>query len=188
MKGSTLFLAACAGILLTGCMPKMTIEEMKQMMPQRPAELDLLDAFVGNWEGTGEMHFAGMDETLTSSSKSEIRWEGDRWYLVEHADIHMDEFGDMSGMATWTYDAKSKVYRNVWVDNMGGFSVGTGKYDAKTRTWHIKSTNYSAFGKSTAKGTARFIDDNTMEWDYAEYAMGGLVKTMSMTGTAKKVR
>lgn len=47
LRTATLALA-CA--TLTGCMPKMTVEEMKAAMPQRPAELDHLNAFVGQWE------------------------------------------------------------------------------------------------------------------------------------------
>jgi len=55
-----------AGVTLgvTGCMPKMTIEQMKQQMPQRPAELDRLDAFVGKWQGEGEAKFAFLDTPL----------------------------------------------------------------------------------------------------------------------------
>jgi len=182
------FLTACAGIFLTGCMPKMTIEELKQMIPPRPAELDLLNDFVGKWESSGEVRFAGLDEVLKTSSSSEIKWEGDGWYLVEHGNFHMDEFGDMEGLATWVYDSGAKVFRNTWVDSMGGFSVGTAKYDEKTRTWHMKSTNYSSMGKSKGSGTARFVDDDTMEWDYSEHAMGGLIKVMEMTGTGNRVK
>jgi hypothetical protein len=169
-------------------MPKMTIEELKQMMPERPAELDLLNDFVGKWESTGKVSFAGLDEELETSSKSEITWGGDGWYLIEHGQFHMEEFGDMEGLATWTYDVGAKMFRNTWVDSTGGLSVGTAKYNKKTRTWHMKSINYSPFGKSKGKGKAQFIDDNTMEWDYSEYALGGLVKVMSMTGTATKIR
>ena len=180
------FLAACACILLTGCMPKMTIDELKQMMPERPAQLDLLNDFVGKWEGTGEMTFAGLDEVLTSSSTSEIKWEGDDWYLVERADMHMDEFGDMTGMATWTYDINAKLFRNTWVDSMGSLGTGEGWYDEKNDSWRMRAISHGPMGKSTMKGTVKFIDDNTMEWWWAEYAMGGLVKVMELNGTGRR--
>lgn len=186
--GSSFFVAACAAVLLTGCMPKMTIEEFKQMMPERPAQLDLLNDFVGKWEFTGEARFSGLDEVLKTSGSSEMKWEGGGWYLVERGTYHMGDFGDLEGMATWTYDAGAKKFRNTWVDSMGALTVGTGRYNEKTRTWHMKSTNYTPFGKTTAKGTARFVDDNTMEWDFSEYAMGGLIKVMHWTGTGKKVQ
>ena len=33
---------------MIGCMPEMTIEQMREMTPERPAELDRLDAWVGS--------------------------------------------------------------------------------------------------------------------------------------------
>ena len=51
--------ATCLAGLSWGCMPQMTIEQMRDAMPQRPPELDELNAFVGRWETTGEAHMAG---------------------------------------------------------------------------------------------------------------------------------
>ena len=47
-------ICACACINLTACMKHMTIEQMKEKMPKRPAELDALNAFVGNWDFKGQ--------------------------------------------------------------------------------------------------------------------------------------
>ena len=62
-----------AGLLLPGCMPKMTMEDMKQMMPKRPVELDLLNPFVGTWESTGEMKFTGLDEVIQATGTMESK-------------------------------------------------------------------------------------------------------------------
>jgi len=43
-------LLGVTAFVLTGCMPHMTLDEMKAQMPQRPAELDRLNAFVGQWQ------------------------------------------------------------------------------------------------------------------------------------------
>ena len=43
------------------------------------------------------------------------------------------------------------------------------------------------WGKTKAKGTVTLIDPNTMEWTYTEYAMGGLMKTLEMHGTSKRM-
>lgn len=32
----------------------------------------------------------------------------------------------------------------------------------------------------------KFIDDNTLEWSWNEYVMGGLFKTVAMSGTSKR--
>ena len=183
---SCALLSACMSILLTGCMPKMTIEDLKQMRPQRPAQLDEMNVFVGQWESTGEVTMAGLDQVLKTSATSELQWEGDGWYLVERGTFHMEELGDMKGIATYTYDAKAKKFRSTWVDTYGTLGVGTMRYDEKTDTWHMKSTNYTPFGKTVMKGTSKMIDDDTMEWTMTEYAMGGLIKTMEMTGTSKR--
>ena len=183
---SCALLVTCGSILLTGCMPKMTIDDLKQMRPQRPAELEQLNDFVGKWESTGEATMAGLDEVLKSSGTSEAKWAGDGWYLIEQGTFHMDELGDMQGMAIYTYDAKAKKYRTTWVDSYGTLGVGTGRYDEKTKTWHMKSTNHTPFGKTKMTSEARWVDDDTMDWTMTEYMMGGLIKTMEMKGTAKR--
>ncbi len=171
---------------LTGCAPKMTIEEMKAMKPQRPVELDRLDAFAGTWDSTGEATMCGLDETLKCRATETVRWEGDGWYLVSSGTFTMDEWGDMKGTATWMYDAKAKKYRSTWVDSMGSFAVGESRYDAKKGIWTMKGTSYTPFGKTSTKGWVKFTDPDTMEWEWTEYAMGGLMKTMSMTGTSHR--
>ena len=179
-------LASAAVLVLTGCMPKMTMEDLKQARPERPPELDALNAFVGTWDYTGEMKMAGLDEVLESSGTSEIKWEGDGWYLVGMSSGHMAELGDGKGVEVWTYDAKAKKYRTTWADNMGGTGYGIAKHDKKTNTWIMKAKSYSPFGNSTGKGKIEVVDDNTMEWTWKEYALGGLIKTFEMRATSKR--
>ncbi len=183
---SCVLLASCASIVFTGCMPKMTIEDMKAMMPQRPPELDQLKAFAGRWEYTGEAKMAGLDRLLKISGHGEAKWEGDGRYLVSHEVMSMEEFDEMRGMATWTYDAHSKKFRSTWVDSMGTIAIGTARHDERTNTWYMRSTSYGPFGKTLAKGRVEFTDPDTAVWRWTEYAMGGLVKTMEMTGTSKR--
>jgi len=170
--------------LLVGCAPKMTREEFNAMKPERPAELETLNKFVGKWELTADATLAGLDEKLPCSGSSESRWEGGGWYLVSHGTYKMDEMV-MSGMETWAYDAAAKKYRSAWVDNMGGMSHGEATYDAETDTFHMKGTGHGAFGDTSVKGWVKFTDANHNEWWFAEYM--GLTKTMEMTGTGKRV-
>jgi hypothetical protein len=169
-------------------MPKMTVEEMKAHMPQRPAELDLLDMFVGNWDFTGEakMDMLADRDSLTMTGHSEYKWEGDRWYLVGNGTFTMEPFGESKGMEMWTYDLQAKKFRSTWVDTMGSFGVGEARYDEETSTWHMKGTSFGAWGKSTSKGSMHFPDANHMEWEFAEYQ--GLMKTIEMTGKGERVR
>ena len=172
----------------TGCMPSMTIEEMKAMMPTRPVELDQLNAFIGTWDHSGTATMAGVDAALDSSGTSEVRWEGDGWYMVEQGKMTLAGFDPMGMQGVWAYDAKAKVFRTNWVDTMGSFGVGTVRYDSKKDMWHMKAKSHMAFGTSTGKGTVKFVDKDTQEWVWAEYAMGGLFKTMEMQSTSKRRR
>jgi hypothetical protein len=177
---------ALTPVFLTGCMPKMTIEDMKAMRPERPAALSKLDRFVGTWQGTGEARFAGIDEPMTTSGRSEIQWGLDGWMLVEHGTYSMGELGDMNFHSFMTYDIKGRKYRSAWADSMGGYGTGTMRYNEKTDTWHMKAKINSPFGNSTGKGTVRFVDDRTQEWTWNERAFFGLFKVCEMHGTSIK--
>lgn len=176
--------AVCA--VNMGCMPKMTIEEMKQHMPQRPAELDRLNDFAGTWEWEGVSTMAMLDKPIKNSGTSVGEWSGDGWFLVSKAVFRMEGLDPMHGMETWMYDTKSKKYRSTWVDSMGSIGTGEARFNEKTQTWHMSAKSRGPHGKMTMKGTAKLIDADTMEWTWSEYAMGGLMKTMEMTGTSRR--
>lgn len=180
----SVMLTVCGIVFAGGCMPKMTIEEMKAEMPKRPAELDRLNDFAGTWEFEGTAKFTFLDEALKTTGTSQGKWEGDGWYLVIHNAFNMCELGDMKSIETWTYDTHSKKYRSTWVDSMGSLSTGSTTYDEETRTWKMKARSYGPHGKTTMKGTFKFIDDDTMEWCVTEHA--GLMKIVEMSGTGKR--
>ncbi len=181
-----LVLVLGSNVLLTGCMPKMSMEDMQP--PERPAQLDMLDAFTGRWTMDGEMNMAGMDEAMKTSGTAEGKWDETKWFIVNRGNFSMDGMGDMVGVETWSYDAHSKKFRTTWVDSMGTMGHGTAWYDERAKIWHSRATGHGMMGKTSMKGTAKFVDDDTMEWWFAEYAMGGLMKTMEMTGTSRRVR
>ena len=181
-----LVLVLGGGVLLAGCMPKMSMEDMQP--PQRSAQLDLLDAFVGKWTMEGEAKMAGMDEAMKTSGTAEGKWDETKWFLVNRGNFSMGDMGEMVGVEIWSYDLHSKKFRTTWVDSMGSMGYGTAWYDEPTKTWHSRATGHGMMGKTSMKGTAKFIDDDTMEWWFAEYTMGGLKKTMEMTGTSRRVR
>jgi len=179
-------LAAAGCVVLTGCMPKMTIEEMKAHMPKRPVELDRLNAFVGTWEHEGVAKFSCLDQPLKTSGRSEIKWEGNRWYLVGNGEMKMENFDDTRMSEMWTYDIHAKKYRSSWADSMGMMGSGSGTFDPITGTWHMTAVNHTPWGTSSMKGKMRFLDDNTTEWSCEEYM--GLQKILEMSGKSKRVK
>lgn len=173
---------------MTGCMQKMSVEEFSQMMPPRPAELDRLEAFVGTWHGEGTMTSAMVEGPMSVTGGGTAKWAGDdKSVLVNIGNFTMaGSDRPMTGIETWTYDPEKEVYRNSWTDSMGNVGVGTGRYDEETGLWTMKGKAKGPFGTTTSKGTARFVDKDTMEWTFTEYAMGGLMKTMDMKGRSTR--
>jgi len=171
---------------LTGCMPHMTLDEMKAQMPQRPAELDRLNAFVGKWQGEAEGRFAMLDEPVKMTGTSEAKWDGDRWFVVSRGVMRMADFPETQGMELWTYDVGAKKYRSYFVDSIGMSGMSEARYDEKTNTWHMTSDSYGAWGKSRYTGTLKFTDPDTMEWSMTENM--GLMKVMEMKGTSRRVK
>ncbi len=143
--GSERFVSATVfgGLLLSaGCAPKMTMEDLRGMRPERPAALDELDRFVGAWEWEGTMKMTGLDEPLKVSGKSAVKWAGDKWYLQIQESASMQELGDTEGAGIWSYDAKAKKFRTSWVDSMGTTMHGTTWPDEESGVWKFRTTGY----------------------------------------------
>ena len=179
-------LAVLPGGLFAGCMPKMTIEDVKSMRPQRPAELGKLNAFVGQWEWEGNATFAGLDRTLCFTGKNEATLGCDGWCLVSREVGHMEELGETHGLATWAYDERCGRFRTTWADSMGSIGTGTAWYDETTDTWQFRTKSSSPFGKASGTGRVKFTDPNTMDWHWTEYATGGLIKTVDLSGISRR--
>ena len=106
----------CGLVLSAGCAPKMTLEDLRGMRPERPAALDELDRFVGSWAWEGTMKMTGLDEPLKVSGKSEVKWAGDKWFLQIQESASIQELGNSEGTRIWSYDAKAKKFRSSWVE------------------------------------------------------------------------
>jgi hypothetical protein len=181
--------AAAAAWGVTGCAPKLTMEDMKQMQPQRPVELDRLNAWVGTWHATGTMEIAGMDEPIEFSGTNTTGWDLDGWVLVEHGDFTMADMPPHKGVGVWSYDAKSGKYRSTWSDNGGSTGYGTARYMEKSDTWTMRMRGYGPMGSTVGKGSVKFVDANTMEWSWQEWPawdLFGLFKFMKIKGTSTK--
>ena len=176
-----------SAIVMTGCMPKMTIEDMKAMKPERPAELDRLNFLEGTWEGTGEGQMAGLDQPLKMTARGTGKWECGGYAMVSRGTMTIEELGDMEYLEVWSYDAKAGKYRTFWVDGMGGSAVGTAKYDAKKDTWTSRATMRTPHGNMRGKGTMTMTGETSMDWTWKETAMMGLMKIGEYHGTTKKV-
>ncbi len=177
----TLALSLLVG--LVGCSQKMTKEEMKAMMPERPAELNHLDMFVGDWNAEFTMEMAGMEEACTHRCNMSYSWDCDNWVLVEKAQCEGDDMDPMKSLGCWSYDVKAGKFRNFWMGTSGMMSQGAATYNPGTRTWKVKAVSHTPWGKSTGYGTMTVISDDTVNWDWKETVFFGLIKVMEGHGT-----
>ena len=156
------------------------------MKPQRPAELDKLNMFTGEWDTTGEMTITGLEEMIAGTGTGTTTWDCDGWFLVEKGEFDMGELGKMSGLGLYTWDPKWKVYRTWYFNSWGECAKGKMHYDESTNTWHMKAKGKGAMGCSVSEGTAKFTDENTIEWTWAEWDKFKLSKHVEGTGTSKR--
>lgn len=182
-----LCLASLGLFALAGCAQnEMNMADMKA--PQRPAELDQLEPWLGHWEGTWECTMPGADKPIKGVGTNTVSWEADRWVMIERMTGDMGEMGKFSGIGIWTWDPESKAFRNWWYDSWGSSGHGMTTYDAATRTWTTKATGINPMTgeKTSGKGTMKMIGRDQLEWTYTEYDALGLTKTMEMKGTSKR--
>ena len=176
-------------VLLTGsvgCMPTMTIEQMKAMTPERPAELDLLNMIAGRWEVTGTMNFTFLEDALETTGTQTAAWECHNRVLVNRGTYEMGELGTMSGIEIWTWDDKAGKFRTHWFDSFGMTASGTAKYDEETKTWHLKSKGNGPNGRMISEGTITYTDADTLEWTWTEWSSLKLFKIVEMSGTSRR--
>lgn len=183
-------LVALTSAFLFGCQThKMNMDEM--MKPaERPAELDHLNMFIGTWEGTAEITMAGSDELMASKGKSTYEWSLDKWLLIERSEYEWGEGQTMHGMGYWWWDPDEKHFKMSWFDNDGGVGHGTARYDEKSKTWTMKAKSQNPYKpmKTIGEGTAKMLDDRTMEWSWEEEIpmLIGSRDFMKMKGTTHK--
>lgn len=100
-----------------------------QMPPMgAPAEIRELKWLIGNWDVEMKSRWNPQDTNWTTE-KATAKFA----YILDSAVISMDFTGNMMGMPfaghmLQTYDRETKMWQNIWVDNMSArMSMATGK-------------------------------------------------------------
>jgi hypothetical protein len=178
--------ALLAGAVVGCQQPKMNLDEMMKP-PPRPVELDQLNDLVGTWQSTWEMTMPGADKPITGKGKDTFKWDADKWVLEEDVEGTMGS-NRMVSASFWTWNPQRKLFEFYGADNFGMIMTGTGKYDAATRTWHMKGeTNDTVHGrKSSGEGTMKVLDKNSLEFNWVEWDCLHMSKFMEMKGTSRR--
>jgi hypothetical protein len=173
------------GLLAAGCAaPK--IDFAKVQRPERAAELEAYEVFVGSWDWEAQM---------LNAEAPHDKWTGQatwNWTLDKRC-LHgqmTSASGDMrfenAGIWSW-HPTKGKYI--WWMFNNWGFpQQGTARYDKDTKTWTMPFTGVGLDG-TTSYGCyeMKVVNQDTLEWRVDEWAdMMHMFKKMEMTGTYKR--
>ncbi|MBK9118779.1 MAG: DUF1579 family protein [Phycisphaerales bacterium] len=172
-------------LFLGGCGAPDLDEMMRK--PERPVEYAQLDRFVGNWESFGEMKFAGVEESAMMAAQSTTRATANGWALVEEFEGQMND-KPVKGISLWWYDKAANRYHMLAIDDYGFHMTMKCRYNEKDNTWACTSEMRDTNTGQTlnGRGTMRWTDENTAEWESRGYAFLGLMKVMEMKGTMRK--
>lgn len=181
-----ILLVVGAGGTQIGCVPNMTIDQMKEMKIVRPPELELLRMFAGKWESTGRAKMAGLEEDLMVTGTSEGTWHAGRFCLVNEDVFTLGKLGDMKALTVWRWDAKSRVFRSHWTYNDGSAGTGKATFDPLTKTWHYTTKGSGPWCSLKGKGTIKYLDENNVLWEWHEWDGTGLVKIMELKGSSRR--
>lgn len=184
---TTNVLFAFLSLFALGCMPKMTVEQIAQYAPNRPPELDRLNMFVGDWQTTGTIELAMLDEPIATSGRNHAEWILDGCVVEDQSDLDMGPFGRVKGKTLWAWDPALGKYRMWWFDTLGETSEVVATFNKRTDTWHMKAKGQKHGWRTSGRGTIRRIDDNTLEWTWNEASASGLVRFAKMRGTSRRI-
>ena len=179
-------MAAAISLVPLGCIPKMTIEQIREFQPEKPQELDRLNMFLGDWETTGTIKLAMLDEPFATSGRNKAAWSLDGHVLEDVADLDMGPFGRVSGKTLWTWDPAMGKYRMWWFDTLGETSEVVATFNERTQTWRMKAAGQKYGRRTSGRGTIRRIDENTLEWTWNEASASGLITFARMRGTSRR--
>lgn len=151
------------------------------MSRARPAELNKLDFFAGEWESEATVHGApGSSAKYTSTSQGE--WMEGGFFLVEHWEFELDGAKGKE-LSIKGYDPERRVYTYRAFTSYGEVFYDTGTVDGDIWTW---LRNEIREGKPTkGRYTIRVTSSTSYIFQF-ESSLNGKDWTTVMTGDAKK--
>jgi hypothetical protein len=166
----------------------MTLEEIQAMRPPRPAELDLLEPLVGEWEVNGVARIAGLEEVIQLAGTSSAKWDADRTHMIDTSYTSMPGMGGLTGTMLWVWDHRGGHFRILRVDGYPVSAVGKARFAEEDMTWHLAMNVRLPELNAYARGTIKIVDDNTLHWTWREWDSLMLVELADMKGTSNRAR
>lgn len=155
-------------------------------MPPRPAELDRLDSWVGNWNSNFEMCSGG--KTMTMTGTGVISWDCEKRILFERATSDMGEMGKVCELILYSWDCDAGRYKVGYFSGMGEANMGHMKWNEKKGAFELRGKGKNPMTHQTTifEMDIRMPDQNTMTFKATEWDALHLTKLSEGTGTAKR--
>ncbi len=128
----------------------------------------------------------GLDDPLIVTGRNHAEWTCDRRVLVDRSTFEMGALGPMAGTNVWSWDPRRQRFRLWWFDSFGESATGHARYDAATRTWHMRTRGTNGWCRILSRGTIRHVNDDTLEWTWRQSDSWGWFTIADMRGTSRR--
>jgi hypothetical protein len=151
-------------------------------------ELDRLEAWIGEWESTGEVRPAGTGRVLATRGVETLTWECDRRFVLERMRWETEGGGKEEALAVRTWDPHARRYRSWYFDSNGMVGHSWMTYDAPSRTWRVETegSDPETCEPTAGRMTIQEADRDTLEWSYTEFDGSMRRKRVEMSGTSRR--
>ena len=155
--------------------------------PARASELDLLDAWVGEWDSTSEIKIPGEDKPVHSRGHESIAWKCNKQFLLEEMSWTEDG-AEQSAMAVRTWDPHARLFRSWYYDNHGMVGQSTMTWSPASHTWtvHTENADPQTCLPTVGEMTIRQVDPGRQDWHFIEYDKATHKKRLEMTGVSPR--
>jgi hypothetical protein len=181
---AVLMMALVGSLSLVGCGPvKVDFATLKKPMPA--PELEPLGRFVGSWTLEAERS-TGDGNTEKWTGTATWKWVLDDMYL--YGDLGMHGPIDFIASGYWGWQPVKKTYMWWMLNDWGYPQWGTATYDDEQKLWVMKYKGVGLDGTdSWGQYTLQWVDDNTVTWEYHEWAdLFKTIKKIEMRGAYKR--
>jgi hypothetical protein len=174
-----------AVVFAAGCSAP-TIDFADIQRPDRPAELDHFNVFVGSWVWEAELMNAE-GEARNWSGTAEWGWILDDRCLHGLLSAKSTE-AQYDSAGVWTFHPKKKRYEWTMYNNWGYPQHGKAKYDTDTKTWMMTYSSTGLDGrKSYGRHKLQIVSDDEVKWCNEEWADPlHMFKKFDMQGVFKR--
>lgn len=124
----------------------------------RPAELNELNGFVGEWDG----QFGSLENPREKTIRTTSEWVLDDRFVLSKGSIRGDD--ESHSMILWTYDTQKKAYRRWFFFSSGGTLEEVGQYDLATKTFHFQNVNPEGVLGMQTVSTVKVESDDAKSW------------------------